>query len=279
MIGFLVAAPTLVAGARFVAPETASAAVPTVQPVDAYDLSDFLTDAARPTFALLTVTINQDGTASFDFPRAEVGQGITTAVAMVIADELDLPVDKVKITLADAKPELVWNQFTGGSNTMHAIYEPVRTAAATARGQLAATAARDLGVAEERLKLRAGVFSAPDGRTRSFGDLAEKAAVAKDRAVAVQLKAAADLQFVGKEQPRIDARAAVTGRKVFAMDLNVPDALPTMLCRPPTINASAQAVENLEQVKAMPGVTDVAIIEHNQFVQGGVAVRARTFAQ
>src|SRR3954454_13983864 len=63
------------------------------------------------------------------------------------------------------------------------------------------------------------------------------------------------------------------------MDLDVPCALPTMVCRPPTINGHARAIENLEAVKAMPGVTDVAVVEHSQFVQGGVAVRARTLGQ
>src|SRR3954463_10908416 len=184
MVGYLIAAPTLVAAARWgFAPETAHAAVPTAQLVDQYDLSDFLTDAARPTNALLTVTVNPDGTAAFALPRAEVGQGITTAITMTIADEMDLPVEKVKVTLADARPELVWNQLTGGSNTMHALYEPVRTAAATARGQLAATAARELGVDESALRLRAGVFTAPDGRTRSFAQLATKAAVTHDTEV------------------------------------------------------------------------------------------------
>src|SRR3954462_6665013 len=76
MVGYLIAAPTLVAAARWgLAPETARAAVPTAQLVDHYDLSDLLTDAARPTNALLTVTVNPDGTAAFDLPRAEVGQG------------------------------------------------------------------------------------------------------------------------------------------------------------------------------------------------------------
>jgi isoquinoline 1-oxidoreductase beta subunit len=278
MLGYLLAAPTLVAGARWMVPP-AAAATPTTQPVDHYDLSDLLTDAARPTFALLTVTINADGTASFDLPRAEVGQGITTAVAMTIADELDLPIEKVDVTLADARPELVWNQLTGASNTMHALYEPIRTAAASARGQLAATAARELGVAEDRLRLRAGVFTAPDGRTRSFADLAQTAAVTEDRPVVVQLKRRGAQKVVGRPQRRVDARDAVTGRKTFALDLHVPGALPTMLCRPPTINARALAIENLAEVSAMPGVTDVAIVEHNQFVQGGVAVRARTFGQ
>src|SRR4051812_49316064 len=170
-IGFLVAAPTLVAAARFgVTP--AQAAVPTTQqPVDSYDLSDLLTDAARPTNALLTVTVNPDGTASFELPRAEVGQGLTTSFAMTIADEMELPVDKVRVTLADARPELVWNQLTGGSNSMHSLYEPVRTAAASARGQLEMTAARELGVEASQLRLKDGVFTAPDGRRASYADL------------------------------------------------------------------------------------------------------------
>ena len=63
------------------------------------------------------------------------------------------------------------------------------------------------------------------------------------------------------------------------MDLDVPGALPTMLCRPPTINGSAQSVRNLAAVQAMPGITDVAIIPHTSFVAGGVAVRGKTFGQ
>src|SRR3954469_8482346 len=93
MLGFLVAAPTLVAAARWGAAPAFGAVPTTQQPVDSYDLSDLLTDAARPTFALLTVTVNKDGTASFELPRAEVGQGNTTAIAMTIADEMELPIE------------------------------------------------------------------------------------------------------------------------------------------------------------------------------------------
>src|ERR1700753_2253315 len=81
-IGYLLAAPTLVAAAELRAAPTARASVAPVQPVDFYDLSDLLTDAANLTASLITVTINSDGTASFALPRAEVGQGITTAVGM-----------------------------------------------------------------------------------------------------------------------------------------------------------------------------------------------------
>ncbi len=103
-LGYLLAAPTIVAGAELFLAEPASASLPTVQPVDAYDLTDLLTDATLATSNLITVVVNTDGTVSFALPRAEVGQGITTAVAMTIADEIGLPLDKVNITLANARP-------------------------------------------------------------------------------------------------------------------------------------------------------------------------------
>ncbi len=78
---------------------------------------------------------------------------------------------------------------------------------------------------------------------------------------------------VGRPHIRVDALAAVTGRKQFTLDLDVPGALPTMVCRPPTINGRPGTVSNLDEVRAMPGVTDVVVIST------GVAVRAETFGR
>jgi isoquinoline 1-oxidoreductase beta subunit len=277
-LGYLLAGPTMVAAAQFtVAP--ASAAIPTLQPVDLYDLSDLLTDSTLLTSNLITVVVNPDGTVSFALPRAEVGQGITTATAMTIADEMDIPLSMVNVTLADARPELVFNQFTGGSNSMHSIFTPIRVAAATARTHLAHTAADVLGVNPAQLKMSKGVYRAPSGMSATLESLAKRAAVTKNRSVHVMLKPASQLKLVGTPQIRIDAHEIVTGRKVFAMDLEVPGAMPTMVCRPPTINGKAQSVKNLAQVKKMPGITDVVIIPHTQYVAGGVAVRGATFGQ
>src|SRR5581483_8597014 len=80
-------------------------------------------------------------------------------------------------------------------------------------------------------------------------------------------------KLVGTPQRRVDALAAVTGTKTFTLDLQVPDAVPTMICRPPTTHGTVKSVANLAAVKAMPGVTDVAVIST------GVAVGARTFGQ
>ncbi len=277
-VGYLIAAPTLVAAAGFSSPD-AEAALPTVQPVDLYDLTDLLTDAAAPTSQLITITVNADSTVSFAMPRAEVGQGITTACAMTIADEMGLRLDQVRIALADARPELVWNQFTGGSNSMHSLFTPVRIAAAIARGALLDAAALLLGEPVTDLGILDGIITGLGGVKLSVGQLAQQAAVMQTRMVQPTLKPASQLRLIGTPQGRIDAHDIVTGSKVFAMDLAVPNALPTMLCRAPTINASALAVRNLALVKAMPGITDVAIIPHTSNVPGGVAVRGQTFGQ
>lgn len=279
MIGYLIAAPTLIAGARWADPAEEAEAATNVAVTDFQDLSDILTAAALPTMGLLTVAIGSDGTARFEIPRSENGQGLTTSTAMIIADELDLPMDKVRVTLAPARPELLYNQLTGGSNTIHAIYEPLRFAAAGARERMKQVAATELGVMQGELRTADGFVIAPDERRLSYGDLAEKAAVLKTTVVKPQLKAAGALKLTGTEMGRVDARDIVTGRKQFAMDLDVPNAIPTMLCRAPTLNARALSIDNADEIRRMPGVEHVVLIPKDEFVQGGVAVCARTFGQ
>ncbi|WP_343909511.1 molybdopterin cofactor-binding domain-containing protein [Nocardioides aquiterrae] len=271
-VGYVIGGTTLVAAADLV-PAPAHAVPGTPQPAEAYDLNDMLTEAAMPTANLITVTVHEDGTASFELPRMEVGQGVTTSTAMLIAEELDIPLAKVRVTLADARPELVWNQLTGGSNTTISTYTPIRVAAAVAKGALLEAAAVQLGDTVANLVARGGVVQAPDGRSVTYGELARAAASRTTRRVDVRLKDAADFRVVGTGQPRIDARDAVTGRKRYATDLQVDGALPTMVCRAPTLNGTPTRLRNQRQVLAMPGVTDVALVDT------GVAVRAETFGQ
>jgi len=174
---------------------------------------------------------------------------------------------------------LIWNQITGGSNTMHSIFTPVRMAAAVARGALLQAAALELGSTVTQLTAKDGVITAPSGKTTTYAELSVKAAASQTTGVHAQLKPSSQFSLVGTPQKRIDALDIVTGRKRFAMELGVAGAKPTMVCRPPTINGSARAVKNLDQVKAMPGITDVAIIPHTPHVAGGVAVRGETFGQ
>ncbi|MFC7502513.1 molybdopterin cofactor-binding domain-containing protein [Nocardioides sp. GCM10030258] len=275
-VGYVVGGTSLMVMADLTLGASPASAIPIPslpQIPELYDLNDFLTHCALPTANQIGIRVDEQGDAHFALPRMEVGQGITTAAAMLIADELDLPLDRVHVTLAPARPELLFNQLTGGSNTIVSMYTPIRVAAAVARKALLEAAAIQLGAVLNSLIAKAGVISAPNGSSVTYGDVATAAASPKTRQVSVRLKAAAERTIVGTPQRRIDALDAVTGRKQFAMDIDVPDALPTMVCRAPGLNGKPVSVRNEAAVKAMPGVTHVAIIAT------GVAVRARTFGQ
>ncbi len=277
-LGYLLAAPTVVAAAQLgepiFAPTEANAAVPSnPQVADNYDFSDSLSDAAAPTANLISVQVHPDGTVSHEMVRTEVGQGVQTAIAMLIAEEMDLPIEKVKVTHAPARPELVWNQLTGGSNSIRSQFYPVRVAAAIAKGALLQAAATELDFAVSELQGQGGKILAPTGVSIPYGELAEKAASLQDKQVAVELKPESEFKIIGKPQGRVDALDAITGQKEFATDLDMPDAWPTMVCRAPTINGTVRSINNAAKVKRMPGVTDLATITT------GVAVRARTFGQ
>jgi isoquinoline 1-oxidoreductase beta subunit len=280
-LGYLIAAPTLAVAVDWAsgqfgpgeAQEARASVVSLPQPEEIFDLGDMQDLAAAPTSGLITVTVNADGTASFAVPRAEVGQGMTTAIAMMVAEELDLPISDVTITLADARPELLMNQLTGGSNSMRSMYTPVRTAAAIARQQLVAAAAAKWGVDASQVTTSNGTLTGPGGDTATYGELATAAAAVSTTAVTAALKDPSGFTILGTPQNRVDALDIVTGKKQFTLDIQVPNALPTMVARPPTINGTVSSVNNKSAVLAMPGVTHVAVIPN------GVAIRAQTFGQ
>ncbi|WP_248962813.1 xanthine dehydrogenase family protein molybdopterin-binding subunit [Sphaerisporangium perillae] len=275
---FLVAAPTLTL-ATGLAPEAAlpanaETALPGLpQPADIMDLGEILILAGTPTAHLLVLEVTEEGEAHFELPRAEVGQGITTAVAMLVAEELDLPLSKVRVRLADARPELLMNQLTGSSNTIRSVYGPVRRTAAAARARLIAAAGAQWGLPADRLVTRDGAVVAPDGRTAPFGSLTTIAAKLSLPDLTVTPKPESEHRLVGTPASRIDARAMVTGQMRYTLDLDVAGAKPTMVRRPPTINGTVRSVNNEAAVRAMPGVIDLAV------VPTGVAVMAETFGQ
>ncbi|MFM9696592.1 xanthine dehydrogenase family protein molybdopterin-binding subunit [Streptomyces europaeiscabiei] len=275
---YLVAAPTLAVateiGLDVYAPAVADAAIPTLPaPADLVDLGDLLILAGVPTANMLVLSVDEEGIAHFRLPREEVGQGLTTAVAMLVAEELDTPLDRVRIQLDDARPELLFNQLTGSSNSIRSLYDPVRHTAAAARARMVRAAAKQWGLRAGDLAVRQGVVVAPDGRTASYGSLSAAAASLDLGSLVVTPKKESEHTVVGSPTSRIDARAMVTGKQVYTLDLDVPGAKPCMVRRPPTINGTVKAVNNEAAVRAMPGVVDVVTID------SGVAVVAETFGQ
>jgi isoquinoline 1-oxidoreductase beta subunit len=263
----LVAAPTLTVATRL----TADALPSLPAPADILDLGDVLILAGTPTSNMLVLEVTDDGTVQFQLPRSEVGQGITTAVAMLVAEEMDIPLGDVRVSLSDARPELLFNQLTGGSNTIRSVYGPVRRTAAAARARLVAAAGQEWQLDPATLSTRDGEVVAPDGRSLGFGTLSAIAA-RMTAPLTAQPKPESQHRVVGTEKARVDARAMVTGQLKYTLDLDVPGAMPTVVRRPPTINGSVRTVDDSVS-RSMPGVLAIAV------VPTGVAVMAETFGQ
>jgi isoquinoline 1-oxidoreductase beta subunit len=201
-------------------------------------------------------------------PRVEVGQGITTAVAMMIAEELDARLADVDIPLADARTK--GNQYTGGSNSVSSLYGPARQLAATARARLVTAAARRWHLPAWSLRTGNTTVIAPDGRTATFGSLSASAARIRRTAVSDKPKPASRHKVIGRPTTRIDARDIVTGKAKYTGDLCVAGAKPTVVARPPTIGGKLVSVDD-RAARALPGVH--AVVR----VPGGVAVVAESF--
>ncbi|MER5635438.1 molybdopterin cofactor-binding domain-containing protein [Kitasatospora sp. NPDC002227] len=239
---------------------------------DILDLGDAMILAGLPTSHLLSLQVNMDGSILLELPRVEVGQGLTTAMAMVVADELDANLGDVQIPLAPARPELLFNQLTGASNSMRSLYGPVRDVAAAARARLVTAAANRWQLPAGSLRTAGSAVLAPDGRSATYASLAVDAAAVLVPAVAATPKPPAQQQLVGRPTSRIDARDIVTGKAKYAGDLAVPGAVPTVVVRPPTINGTVRSFDATAAL-ALPGVLGVVQIPT------GVAVLAETFDQ
>jgi isoquinoline 1-oxidoreductase beta subunit len=287
-VGMVMAGTTLTVAGRYVAfPDSAAAAggspIPSNDlPSDYYDFMDFMREQTRAVTPLLTLEVTPEGRVHFDMPRCEVGQGVEGGVAQIIADQMEIPYDQVDITMSKARADLFDAQLTGGSSSLYSLWEPLRELSELARQKLVGAAAQKWGVKASQLKTKGdGYIYGPDGQRVSYGAMAKPAGNTQNEIVGELLDAALGPPkggVIGKSVPRKDIHAIVTGTKKYAMDLDIPGALPTMLCRPPTFNGTINKVNNMEQVKSMPGVTDVAVINATHRSQA-VAVRARTFGQ
>jgi isoquinoline 1-oxidoreductase beta subunit len=207
--------------------------------------------------------------------RSEMGQGVYTALPMLLAEELEVDLTAIRIVAAPAGDAYVnagnGGQITGTSNSVSDAWERLRTAGAQARSVLIAAAADRWRMAPERCRAHRGRIENDRGQSFSYGQLAPAAAklqVPKD----VKLKPRADYTLIGTSQRRLDTPSKVDGSAEFGLDVRLPGMLYAAIAQCPVLGGRARSVGS-RTAEAMPGVRRVLA------TPGGVVVVAEHFWQ
>lgn len=211
--------------------------------------------------------IAPDGTTTLWSTKAEVGQGVSTALPLLVAEELDADWTRVHVAYAPIDPARYGNQDTGGSYSVRGSWKPLRRAGAAARAMLLAAGAARWGVDVATCRTEAGVVvHTPTSRRLGYGELAAEAAkqpVPKEPT----LKTPEQRRLFGAPVARVDLPAKVDGSARYSLDVRVPGMLFASLERCPTHGGKVARVDGTRAL-ALPGVRHVVPLER------GVAVVA-----
>jgi isoquinoline 1-oxidoreductase beta subunit len=214
---------------------------------------------AAPSAPNAFLHIAPDNTITVMVNRLEFGQGVHTALPMLMAEELDADWSQVRGELAPAgdafKDPMMGMQMTGGSGSVAHSFVQYREIGARARAMLVAAAAQKWSVSPAQCKTSNGMVLGPAGQKASYGELAD-AAMQQPMPATVTLKDPKDFRFIGKPTKRIDARAKSTGRQQFGIDFKPGNAKVALVARPPVFGAKVARVD-ASKAKAIKGVLEV----------------------
>ncbi len=224
------------------------------------------------------VRLDKDGTVTVTINRLEFGQGVLTALPMLLAEELDVPWDKVRAVHGDANPAYVDPAFgihlTGGSGSVARSFMQYRELGARTRAMLLAAAAQQWGGDAASLRTENGMVYRADGKSIPYGELAE-AAMKQPVPMKVTLKDPKNFKIIGKPTGRLDARAKSTGMQGFGIDMALPGMLTAVVARPPVFGAKLKTV-NDAAAKKVKGVKAVLRVPLDRGAEG-VAVIAQGY--
>ena len=240
-----------------------------------FQLPAFGTTASTATAINGWVRVGSDNTITIICHRSEMGQGTYTSIPMLVAEELEVDVSRVKIEMAGADPmyinSLLGGQLTGGSTSVRDAFDSMRKAGAQARMMLISAAANEWKIPESDCRAENGTVVSKGGKKLFYGQLATKAAtlpVPKE----VALKDAKAWKIIGKPVKRLDTPAKVTGKAEYGIDVQLPGLLIASLAQCPVLGGKPISVDDAK-AKSMPGV--IAVVK----IDDGVAVVAKSFWQ
>ncbi len=208
------------------------------------------------------IRITPEGTVTIFAKNPEVGQGVKTSLPMIVAEELEIPWERVIVEQAPVNAAAFGHQMAGGSMSTPANYDRLRRMGAIARTMLVEAAAKEWGVAAGECDAMAGeVIHGASGRKLSYGTLAAAASklpVPDERSVG--LKRVADFKLLGRRIGGVDNPKIVTGQPLFGIDQKQPGMKYACYVRCPVFAGKVKEAD-LEAVRKLPGVTDAFAIE------------------
>jgi isoquinoline 1-oxidoreductase beta subunit len=211
------------------------------------------------------IRIDRSGQTTLVMPQVEMGQGVYTAIAMILAEELDADFSKVTLEHAPPDDKLYANpvfgiQVTGNSNSIRSFWKPLRAAGATARLMLVQAAAQQWQVDPASCSASDGAVShAPSGRTVSYGDLID-AAGARPVPQDPPLKNPNDFTLIGKPLKRLDTPNKTDGKVVYGIDAMLPGMKFATLAQCPVFGGKVGRVDD-SAAKKIPGVQQIVVLD------------------
>ena len=229
------------------------------------------------------VKITADNVVTIISKNPEIGQGIKTSLPMLIAEELEVPWDTVRIEQADLDQSKYGQQNAGGSTATPNNYDPLRRVGAAVREMLVAAGAKSWNVpASECYAQQTAVHHRPSGRTMTYGQLAATAATLTPPDMAtVPLKPGDRFEVIGKAKAGVDNRAIVTGQPTFGIDFTLPGMLFAVYEKCPVYGGTVVSA-NLDEIRKQPGVRHAFVVKGTTDTRGlmpGVAIVADSWWQ